>query len=238
VTLEEVEIHDFRRAGYLPEVVVNFIALLGWSPGGDREKMTLEEMCALFSLERIGRTNARFDREKLLAFNADALAAASRERRLAGLRDFLAVGPPGPLRDLPDETLLRLLDMNPTPRTFSDIRAKTEMLFVPDEALTYDRQAVEKVLLKGGGAGLSTLHEARALLAGVSDWSAAELERVIRGLAESRGLRLGNVAQPIRVAVTGGTISPPIFDTLALLGRERTLARIDRAIRLAGPSEC
>jgi glutamyl/glutaminyl-tRNA synthetase len=232
VTLEEVEIHDFRRAGYLPEVVVNFIALLGWSPGGDREKMTLDEMCALFSLERIGRTNARFDREKLLAFNADALAAASRERRLAGLRDFLAVGPPGPLRDLPDETLLRLLDMNPTPRTFSDIRAKTEMLFVPDEALTYDRQAVEKVLLKGGG-GLSALREARTLLASVSDWSAAELERVIRGLAESRGTKLGHVAQPIRVAVTGGTVSPPIFDTLALLGRERTLARIDRAIRRA-----
>ncbi len=235
VTLEEVEIHDFRRAGYLPEVVVNFIALLGWSPGGDREKMTLEEMCGLFSLERIGRTNARFDREKLLAFNADALAAASRERRLAGLRDFLAVGPPGPLRDLPDETLLRLLDMNPAPRTFRDIRAKTEMLFVPDEALAYDREAVEKVLLKGGGAGLSTLHEARALLADVSDWSATELERALRGLAEARGTKLAHVAQPIRVAVTGGTVSPPIFDTLALLGRERTLTRIDRATRLAGP---
>lgn len=233
VTLEEIEIHDFRRAGYLPEVVVNFIALLGWSPGGDREKMTLEEMCGLFSLERIGRTNARFDREKLLAFNADALAAASRARRLAGLRDFLAVAPPGPLRDLPDETLLRLLDMNPTPRTFRDIQVKTEMLFLPEDALTFDREAVEKVLLKGDGDGLCMLREARRVLAGVADWSAAELERAIRDLAASRGTKLGHVAQPIRLAVTGGTISPPIFGTLELLGRERALVRIDRAIRLA-----
>ena len=87
----DVEVHSFRRHGYLPETMINFIALLGWSPGEDREKMTLQEMVGLFSVDRIGRTNARFDREKLLAFNTDAVAAASPERLLAAFKDYVAL---------------------------------------------------------------------------------------------------------------------------------------------------
>ncbi|MBW7906249.1 MAG: glutamate--tRNA ligase [Phycisphaerae bacterium] len=234
VVLPEIQIHDFRVSGYLPEVLLNFIALLGWSAGDDREKYTLDELCAVFSVERIGRTNARFDRDKLLNFNTTALAAAPAERKLAGLRDYLAVNEQSPLRGLGDDVLAKLIEISPTARIFRDIDEKAAALFVPDDRLEYDPDAVDKVLTRGDRAGLKTLAAVRDALARLGDWSAAELERALRAYSESSGQGLGKVAQPIRVAVTGTTVSPPIFDTLALLGRERSLARIDAALRRSG----
>jgi len=233
VHLPEIDIHDFRRSGYLPEVLVNFIALLGWSPGDGREKFTLEELCTAFSLERVGKTNARFDRDKLLAFNTAALEAASMERKLAAFRDWLEVNDPGPFTGLDDAVLTRLLECCRGFRTFEDIAFKAGSLFMPDDALHYDEKAVRKWLLKDDGAGLRVLRELQSRLAELTDWSPAELEQVVRGYATQRGLELGKVAQPLRVAVTGGTVSPQIADTLALLGRQRTLARLRRAEQMA-----
>ncbi len=235
VHVPEIDIHDFRKSGYLPEVLVNFIALLGWSPGGDREKLTLDELCTVFSVERIGKTNARFDREKLLAFNTAAVEAASMERKLAGLHDWLSVNDSGPLIGLDESLLARLLELCRGFRTFPDIEYKCGALFVPDEALHYDPKAVKDVLLKGDRAGAKVLQELRERLAGLADWSAPRLEEVIRAFAEQRGLGLGKVAQPLRVAVSGTTVSPQISDTLALLGRERTLARITRVLSTFAP---
>ncbi|MCJ7544944.1 MAG: glutamate--tRNA ligase, partial [Phycisphaerae bacterium] len=143
----DVEVHAFRRAGYLPEVLVNFVALLGWGPGGDREKLTLAEMVELFSIERIGKANATFDRAKLLAFSTDALAAAAADRLLEAFKDYLSLNDtPIPTGD--DELLRRLLAANAGLRTFADIPAKCGVLFVADGAFDYDPQAVEKVLRK------------------------------------------------------------------------------------------
>ncbi|MCD6303926.1 MAG: glutamate--tRNA ligase, partial [Planctomycetes bacterium] len=103
-----VEVRAFRAAGYLPEALVNFIALLGWRPGGDREKFSLDELVELFSIERIGKANAKFDRDKLLAFNTDALAAADEDRLLAGLKDYLALNPRAAI-PAGDDGLLRFL---------------------------------------------------------------------------------------------------------------------------------
>jgi glutamyl-tRNA synthetase len=235
VHVPEIDIHDFRKSGYLPEVLVNFIALLGWSPGGDREKFTLDELGTVFSVERIGKTNARFDREKLLAFNTAAVGAASAERKLAGVRDWLSVNDPGPLSGLDDALLARVLELCRGFRTFPDIEYKCGALFVPDEALHYDPKAVKDVLLKGDRAGAKVLQELKERLAGLADWSAPRLDELIRGVAEQRGLGLGKVAQPLRVAVSGTTVSPQIADTLALLGRERTLARIARVLSTFAP---
>jgi glutamyl-tRNA synthetase len=226
--LPEIEIHDFRVSGYLPEVLINFIALMGWSPGDDREKMTIDEMCGLFAVERIGKTNAKFDREKLLNFNTTAIAAAPADRKLAVFRDFLAVNPDSPLRDCDDALLGRLIAINEGFRTFRDIERKCEALFAPDDALRYDEDAVKKVLLKGDGAGLAVLRDLAAALEKLPEWNVPSLEAAIRAYGDARGLNLGKVAQPLRVAVTGTTISPQIFETLDLLGRERTLARIRR----------
>jgi glutamyl-tRNA synthetase len=224
----DVEVHAFRAAGYLPEVLANFIALLGWGPGGDREKLTLAEMVQLFSIERIGKTNAKFDRAKLLAFSTDALAAAPADRLLGAFKDYLSLNETSiPAGD--DELLRRLLAANVGLRTFADVPAKCSVLFVADDGFDYDADAVEKVLLKNAGQGLGVLAEMRQRLA-ACPWTASDLEAMLKGYCGTTGLGMGKVAQPIRVAVTGRTVSPPIFDTLMLLGREKTLARIDRCL--------
>lgn len=234
VALPEIEIHDFRASGYLPEVLVNFIALLGWSAGDGREKYTLDELAAAFSLDRIGKTNARFDRDKLLNFNTTAAAAAPLERVVAGLRDYLSLHRRSPLAGLDDNTLAHLLSISAGYRLFSDVERKCAAIYAPDDALTYDADAVQKVLKKGEKNGLSVLADLRPALAAHEAWEPAALDAFLRGFAEARSLGLGKVAQPLRVALTGGTVSPPIFDTLALLGRQRTLARVDRALAQLG----
>lgn len=231
VDMPEIEIYDFQASGYLPEVLVNFIALLGWSPGDDRERLTLDELCAAFSMERIGRTNARFDRDKLLNFNMRAASEAPIERLRSAFRDFLSANEQSPLRGSDDATLDRLLEVNRGFRTFRDVEQKCAAIFQPDDEIRFDPAAVKKVLLKGDGAGLVVLRDLRGRLAELSDWSAATIDQFLREYAEAEELGLGKVAQPLRVAVTGTTISPPIFDTLELLGREKTLTRIDRTLR-------
>ncbi|MFA6134763.1 MAG: glutamate--tRNA ligase [Phycisphaerae bacterium] len=229
----DVDVHSFRKAGYLPEVMVNFIALLGWNPGGDRERMSLAEMVELFSVDRIGKSNAKFDRDKLLAFNTDALAAAGEERLLAGLKDYLSLNEtPIPAHD--EDMLRRLLKANHGMRTFADIPFKCNVLFAPDDAFAYDEAVVAKVLTKNDGEGLKALAAVRELLAGCP-WQADKLEEMIKDFCQSRTLGMGKVAQPLRVAVTGTTISPSIYDTLLILGKERSLARIDRCLSTFRP---
>jgi len=226
-----VEVHSFRAAGYLPEALLNFIALLGWSPGGGRERLSRDELIESFSLERLSKANAKFDRDKLLAFNT-AAAAASPERLLAGLKDYLAVA--GTTLPAGDDGLLgRLLAVNKGFRTFADIVAKCGVLFVADDAFDYDDKAVKKVLAKADGAGFAMLTDLRAALSG-ADWTEDALHALLERICADKGVGMGKVAQPIRVAVTGTAVSPGIVDTLILLGRDKTLARIDRCLALRG----
>jgi len=227
----DVEVHAFRVAGYLPEALVNFIALLGWSPGGQREKMTLPEMVELFSLDRIGRTNAKFDREKLLAFNTDALAGADPDRLAAAFDDWLSVADnPLSRAGVPAELRPALLRANRGMRTFQDIAVRCGFLFIRDDELTLDPQAVAEVLTRGDHAGWRMLEQVLAALEALKDWTPESIESLLKSFCAERGAGMGRVAQPLRVAVTGTTVSPAIFDTLALLGRERTLKRIRRAL--------
>jgi len=227
-----VEVFAFRQAGYLPEALLNFIALLGWSPGGDREKMTIHEMIELFSIERISRVNARFDRDKLLAFNTHAAATASEERLLAALDDWLPLNPDSPLSkaNLDPDMKRTLLEVNKGFRTFADLETRSGFIYLPDEAIRYDPAAVRKVLAKGDGAGFKMLEMLLPMLEAVEPWTPETLEALMHGLCESHSVGMGQVAQPIRVAVSGSTISPAIYDTLALLGKDKTLTRIRRAL--------
>jgi glutamyl-tRNA synthetase len=230
----DVEVFSFRRAGYLPEVLINFIALLGWSPGQDREKMTLDEMVELFSVDRIGRTNAKFDREKLLAFNTDAGRDATPERMLATFQDYLAVSADtSPIaRAKPDAGACReLLRVCAGYRTFPDIDRKAGFIYATDEEIQYDPAAIKKVLAKDGGAGFRTLEALLPALEAVEPWEPRALESLIEGMCASQGVSMGGVAQPIRVAVSGTTISPAIYDTLVLLGKAKTLNRVRRCLK-------
>ena len=226
-----VELHSFRAAGYLSEVLMNFIALLGWSPGGQRERMTVGEMIELFSLDRLSKANAKFDRAKLVAFNTESMASALPERLLAGFKGFLSVNEtPIPAGD--DELLARLLQVAKGMRTYRDVVDKCGVLFRGDGDYPYDPKAVEKVLDKGGG--YTVLTELRPALAAAA-WGQPALEAEIERYCQRMSLPMGKVAQPLRVAVTGTTISPAIYDTLLLLGKAKALARIDRCLSLRRP---
>ena len=228
--LPEILIHDFRANGYLPEVMLNFLALLGWSPGGDKEHMSVKEMVELFSLDGIGKANAKFNREKLLSFNTEACAAAPEDRLLPAMRDFLTVNPDSPLNQASDDELKKVLKMNAGMRILREVDEKSRFLFVADDQIQYQADAVEKVLKKNEMQGLKALKATRDLFAEIDQWNAHAIEESVKKYCETSGLGLGKVAQPIRVAVSGTSVSPPIFDTLAFLGKERTLRRIDRCL--------
>jgi glutamyl-tRNA synthetase len=229
ISLPEINVHDFRVSGYLPEALVNFISLLGWSPGEDREQITLDETVALFDVKRIGKTNARFDRGKLLAFNTDWCSRVSPQCLAGALGDYLLqTGSPFGRADV--STRARLLRVCAGFRTFRQLDEKCRALFVEEEDIVYDPKAVKKVLAKHDGQGYRMLETILPRLESCDPWTAEALEKLFEEICSQHDTKLGNVAQPARVAVTGTTISPPIFDTLAILGKERTLSRIRRCL--------
>ncbi len=231
----EIEVHDFRAAGYLPEAVVNFISLLGWSPGQDREQFDLDQMVALFSVQRVGKTNSKFDREKLLSFNTDWAAKLPPERLLAAFKDYLTVNRSAApafksALEQDDEAMAEVLRACRGFRTFADVIKKAGFLYMDDDAVRYDPKAVKKVLAKNEGEGHAMLADLSTRLGELSDWSPPALEAFLQGVCSEKDVTLGKVAQPLRVAVSGTTISPSIHDTLALLGKEQTLARVARCL--------
>ncbi|HRX86110.1 MAG TPA: glutamate--tRNA ligase [Phycisphaerae bacterium] len=227
----EIEVHDFRSAGYLPEALMNFLTLLGWSTGDDIEQITLDETVKRFSVAGIGKSNAKFDRSKLLAFNTDWAARVAPDRLLGLFKDYLAVND-APMAQADDATLRLVLELCAGFRTFRDVEAKAGFAFVPDDAIVYDEKAVQKVLAKNDGAGFAMLEQLVERLAALAPWSAEAVEAELHAVAEGAGGKLGAVAQPLRVAVSGGTVSPAIGATLELVGREGTLRRMRRALEL------
>jgi glutamyl-tRNA synthetase len=232
IDLPEIQVHDFRENGYLPEVLLNFLALLGWNPGGDKEQMSIDEIVQLFEIKDIGKSNAKFNREKLLAFNTDAGAKASPQRMVAAMRDYLAVNPDSPLNKATDEQLAALIKMKAGLRVLRDCDESSRFLFMSDDQIVYDPQAVEKVLKKQNG--FAVLADLQPRLEAISDFKAEPIEKMIEAYCAEKQLALGKVAQPIRVAISGGTISPPIFQSLEFLGKNATLTRIARCLSLIG----
>ncbi len=230
--LPEIMIHDFRKNGYTPEVLLNFLALQGWSPGGDLEQMTINEMIEKFSIDRLVSNNPKFNREKLKSFSTDWFGKAPMDRQLAAIKDWLSVNPNSMLNKASDAELTHILKMNAGFHVLSELDEKNRFFFVADEAIEYDAKTVDKVLKKDDGQGLKVLGEVRAHLTEVADWTAGKLEASLEDFVRSSGLVLGKVAQPLRVAVSGSSVSPPIFETLAFLGKDRTLKRIDRCLKV------
>ncbi len=229
--LPEVMVHDFRKNGYAPETLLNFLALQGWSPGGDREQMTIDEMIQLFSLERVIPSNPKFNREKLKAFSTDWFAKQPVEKVVPLLRDVATLSR-SRLSAASDQELVTILTMNQGYRILSEVVEKNAFFYTPDEEIAFDAKAVEKTLKKDDNAGLTALRDVRPVLDGVADWTAPSIESAVNEFVAKTSGNLGKVAQPIRVALTGTTVSPPIFDTLAFLGKAKTLARIDRCLNL------
>jgi len=233
ISLPEVDVDDFRRAGYLPEVMVNYLALLGWRPGGDVEKFDRDWLVERFGLDRLTKSAARFDREKLLAFNLDAIQAMTPEEFAGRWREHCARYHPEFTERLSPEAFDRLAAANQVrSKTLEGPVESSRFFVIADDEVGYGRtKAVRKALVKGETNGFAHLEAILPRLRDVSDWSEAALEEVLGAYAEeAAGGKLGKVAQPIRVAVSGGPVSPAIFETMVILGRDSVLNRIERCL--------
>jgi glutamyl-tRNA synthetase len=217
VTLEPADIDHFRRLGFLRQTLVNALALLGWSPGEDLELMSMETIIEKFTLDRVKTSQARFDLVKMTAFNGHYIRRTPLDELVELVRPYV---PPHPrLRDIVAQQHERLT-------TLAEIRELTAWAF--GEAVAIDEKARRAVLQKEGVK--EHLAAAARALEGC-DWTTAPpLEEALKRTAADRAVGLKHVAQPVRVAVTGSTASPPIHETLWLLGRERALARIRAAL--------
>ena len=235
IDLPEIDVEDFRRAGYLPEVMMNYLALLGWSPGGDIEKFDREFLISHFDLDRMIKSPARFDRDKLLAFNLDALQAMSTEEFSDRLRahclryhrDFLDM--------LGNEKFALFAAANQQrSKTLDDPVRSGRFFVIGDEEVAYEHsKAVTKALTHGDPNGYAHLKAVEPLLKELPHWTIKRLEETLTQYAnEHAGGKLGKVAQPLRIAVSGGPVSPTIFDTLAILGRESVINRIRRCLAM------
>ncbi len=230
ITLPAIEVEDFRRDGYLPEVVANYLALLGWSPGGDVEKFDAAYLIAHFDLDRIIRSPAKFDRDKLLAFNLDALQAMGADQFRDRLRAHGERYHAGFLERLGADKFAMFAAANlARSKTLDDAYRTCGFLVAESHEIVYEQtKAVRKALAGGDPNGYAHLEALRPILETHDDWSIAGLEHVVARYADERADgKLGRIAQPLRIAVSGGTVSPPIFDTLAILGRDQVVGRIE-----------
>lgn len=224
ISLPEINVVDFFNSGYLPEALVNFIALLGFNPGGDREIMPMQDLIACFDLARLTKSNSLFDRGKLLAFNTEHIRVAPKEKLAQHFRDYLKAVE-SPVVSADDKLLSKIVGLSEGARTLAQIEQKSRFLFLTNDEIKYDEKAVKKVLLKDNG--LAVLQIVREKLAAMEPFTTEKIETMLRSLAEEKGLGLGKIAQPLRVAICGTTISLPIFDSVLMLGKDKTLARID-----------
>ena len=223
VELPEINVVDFLRSGYLPEAMVNFLALLGWNPGDDREIMAIDELIEAFDVNRLTKSNSLFDRKKLLAFNTEHIRMAGDEKLLAYFKKYLEIAA-SPLADVEDELLKRIIAVTPGARTLAQIEQKARFICIPRDEVQYDGKAVKKVLLKNDG--LAILQTVAGGLASLEEVTPESIEKLLRDLAEEKQVGLGKVAQPLRVAICGNTVSLSIFDAVDILGMAEVQERI------------
>jgi glutamyl-tRNA synthetase len=223
---------EYQRLGYLPEAMVNFLALLGWSPGDDRELFALDELIDAFSLEGISGGNAVFNPEKLDWFNQQHIMRLPIDelgRRVAPLLEDAGLWR-GELDRTGRAWLLRVLDLlRPRVKLLPQFVDQARPFLEP--AVSFDEAAVKKHL---SAAGTRAHLEAVAhAFAAVQPFDPAVLEAALRNTAEARGVKAASLIHATRVAVTGRAVSPGLFEVLVLLGSERVGARLDRAAKIA-----
>ncbi|MCC6678761.1 MAG: glutamate--tRNA ligase [Phycisphaerales bacterium] len=247
VTLPEVEVWDYRQNGYLPHAITNFLSLLGWNPGlktedgKDLEKFDNAFLAAHFAIDRIGKTNAKFDRNKLLSFNADAIAALSDEQFASSWMDWMRQYEPEAhstiSRLAPAQLLTLARALKPRAKTLRDALRPAAFALTGDDDFAFEPAAVEKNLSANERAGLKLLAEFKPRLEAIADagWTPESINTTIETFAKEKGMpNAGPVAQPLRVALTGTSVSPGMAETLAVLGRASTLKRIERCLSTVG----
>jgi glutamyl-tRNA synthetase len=222
---------DYRHQGIVPSAMVNFLALLGWSPGGDREVMTLEEMIDLFSIEGLQKKAAIFDPRKLEWMNGQHLSrtpASDLEPLVTPLMVEAKIATAAELA-MRREWYLSLIDLlKVRARMVDDIVRQAPPYFAAD--IPYEEQAARQHW-KDPRATAELLRATRQRLATAASWTPEVLEQTLRELADQRAVAAGKIFQPLRVALTGMSVSPGIFEVLVAMGRDLALHRLDNAVR-------
>ena len=221
---------DYQHYGFLPGAMLNFLALLGWSPGGDREVMTLPEMIELFGVEGLQKKAAIFDTKKLEWMNGQHLSMIALEDLEPRVTPVIVAARLATEEDLAErhDWYLRLLDLlRVRSRTIDDIVRQAGPYLL--ENIEYDPAAVAKNW-KDPVESAALLRATRDALADTANWESSALEASLRALAEEKGVSAGKVFQPLRVALTGMTVSPGIFEMLIQMGRDLAIRRIDQAL--------
>jgi len=224
-----VSITEYREQGYLPEAMVNFLALLGWSLDDKTEILPQQELISSFSLERVSRTAAIFNRDKLNWMNGVYIRSLSLEDFTQRALPFLDSGlPPEVKRPLSVDYIRQIMPLiQERARTLVEVAELAEFFFVAE--LDYDSS-----LLIGKGmnqkSATQALATAKQRLEPLEVLDAESLEAMLRPLAEELGLKTGQLFGVLRVAVTGRTAAPPLFQTMSALGKERCLRRIEAAL--------
>ena len=225
----EVSIAWYREQGYLPEAICNYLALLGWSPGDDRENITMKELCELFTVEKVHSSPARFDMKKLEAINGDKIRALTIDEFLKWSLPFLTKA--GIITGTDSEIALvrsalpiiqeRIVKLDEVPQMLKFLFVKE--FAVEAESVSKITDSVSKDILK------RSLKELEPL----SSWTHENIEAALRvSLIEEMGLKPRIAFTAVRIATTGSTISPPLFESMELLGKDASLARIAAALTL------
>ena len=230
-TFNPVIVDFYEQVGFVPDGLLNYLLLLGWSLDDKTEEFTREEMLRQFSLERVNKAPASFDPEKLLAFQARAMQRLPIKQRVAKVVPFLQraglLADPPPCETAP--YLTRILDAAGDRLKVAGDVLDYDDFFIADSELKLDEQALDRRLRKPTGA-CQLLQKFRAELAKVEPFTAERLEQLLNEFVATQGVKPADIVHAVRVAVTGKSVGFGLFDTLAILGRERSLARIDRAL--------
>jgi glutamyl-tRNA synthetase len=216
-----VSVLDYRDQGFLPEAVLNYLVRLGWSHG-DQEFFSVEEMQSLFDIAGVNKSAAAFNFEKLAWLNQQHMMRAPAERVAPVLRWHLERAGV----EAADDGKLEQIVVSLRERAKTVLEMAQSSIFFFKAPATYDEKAVRKHITADVPALLA---EAAAALNALENWNTAAIHELISAIATARGLALGKLAQPLRLAVCGATISPPIDATLAILGKAETLSRLARA---------
>jgi glutamyl-tRNA synthetase len=215
-------VEEFRTEGILPQALYNFLALLGWSPGGDREILSRDEMIQLFTVDRLNDSPAVFDREKLLWMNSQYLSQLDFDALRSHLEPFLAAAG---LADAEPARLAAAVNLHRTrARTLKDIAELVGPYF--NDGVAYDVEANAKFLKDPDLPG--HLDALRDRYAGLPDFTKEAADAALRALAEERGIKAGVLIHPTRMALSGAAAGPPLFDLVEVMGREATGRHFDR----------
>jgi glutamyl-tRNA synthetase len=218
---------EYIDLGYLPEALVNYLSRLGWS-SGDQEIFTPQELIEKFTLDSVGKAPSVFNPEKLLWLNHHYIQQADPGRLAALVQDLLKKD--GTLRSEPDAEWFKKLVKILTERSHTLVEMKTGAIpFLVDE-ITMDEKAKTKHLTRDVAP---LLFELAGRLKAADPFTHDEIEKVFNALVTEKAIKLGKLAQPVRVALTGGTISPGIFDVIEVMGKDKTIKRIEAAIGMA-----